>query len=62
MSLLALGAVIGAVGSIYTGISAMNAANQTASDMRQQGDILFSESLRTAAIIEEEGQKFGAMQ
>ena len=62
MSLLLAGGIIGAVGSIYSGISAMNSANQTAADMRRQGDVLFAESLRTAAIIEEEGEKFGAMQ
>jgi len=62
MSLLALGGIISAVGDIYTGVSAMNAANQSAAEMRREGDILFSESLRTAAIIEEEGEKFAAMQ
>ena len=62
MSLLAIGAMIGAVGEIYSGVSAMNAANQSAAEMRGQGEVLFNESLRTAAIIEEEGYKFGAMQ
>ena len=62
MSLFAIGAVLGAVGSIYSGISSMNAANQTAADMRGQGDVIFNESLRTANIIQEEGYKFAASQ
>jgi len=62
MSLLLAGAAISAVGQIYSGISSMNAANQTAADMRGQGDIVFAESLRTANIIIEEGDKFAAEQ
>jgi len=40
----------------------MQAANETAFDMRAQGDIIFNESIRTAKIIEEEGYKFAARQ
>jgi len=62
MSLLLAGAAINAVGQIYSGVTSMNAANETASDMRAQGDILFSEAERTANIILEEGYKFAASQ
>lgn len=62
MSLLALGVTLGAIGKIYSGTSAMNAANQSAADLRAEGEILFNESLRTASIIVEEGEKFAAAQ
>ena len=61
MSLI-LGAAIGAIGSIYTGITSMKAADEVAFDMRYQGNILYRESLRTAAIIDEQGRKFAAEQ
>lgn len=62
MSLLLAGAAISAIGQIYSGVSSMNAANQTAKDLRVQGQITYNESLRTAAMIEEEGTKFAASQ
>jgi len=62
MSLLLAGAAISAVGQIYSGITSATAANRRASDLRLEGDIYAAESLRTANIIEEEGQKFAASQ
>lgn len=49
-------------GSIYAGISAYNSAKGLASDLRAQGEIVFSEAIRTANIIIEEGNNFAAAQ
>ena len=62
MVLMAAAAIIGAVGSIYLGISKKNAANALAGDMQYHGDLYAMEAFRTANIIEEEGQKFAAQQ
>jgi len=57
-----IGAIVGAIGSIYTGIISMKAANEMASDMRDQGDIAYAEAVRTSNIVMEEGYKFAAAQ
>jgi len=62
MVLMAAAAIIGAVGSIYQGVSAKNAADAVAGNMQYQGDLIAAEAFRTASIIEEEGQRFGAQQ
>ena len=62
MVLMAAAAIIGAVGSIYSGISAKNAADAISGNMRDQGDLQAMEAFRTASIIEEEGEKFAAQQ
>lgn len=59
---LGIGGLISMAGSIYTGITAFNAANAYAEDLRYEGGLLYAESMRTAAIIVEEGQKFAAAQ
>ena len=62
MSLLLAGMAISAVGSIFSGVSSHISAQQAATDMRAEGEIVFRESMRTATIIEEEGRKFAAGQ
>jgi len=57
-----LGGALGALGSIYTGISAFNAAGAVAEDLRFEGEVVFREAIRTANVIREEGMKFAAAQ
>ncbi len=56
------GSIISGAGSIYTGISSLTSAYDFAEDLRFQGDIIFQESMRTAAIIDSEGKRFAAGQ
>ncbi len=57
-----LGGLIGGIGSIYTGIAAFRSSVELASDLRFEGEIIYRESIRTSAIIIEEGKKFAAGQ
>ena len=59
---MAVGLVLSAIGSIYSGVTSMNAANAQAEDMEAQGLTLLNESMRDAAIIREEGRNFAANQ
>jgi len=57
-----VGGIIGAVGDIYSGITAFKASRELSSDMQYQGNVLYQEALRTADIIIEEGNRFAAGQ
>jgi len=60
--LLIAGTLFSMAGSMSAGISALNESTRLANDVMAEGRILFGESMRTAAIIEEEGYKFAAKQ
>ena len=60
--MFALGAIISAVGSIYTGITSLTASKRQAEDLEYQGLLAMRESLRDASIIREEGRLFAADQ
>jgi len=60
--MIGLGMALTAIGSIYTGVTSLTAANRTADDLRQQGMLALDESLRDASMIREEGRNFMATQ
>lgn len=57
-----LGALVSAVGSIYTGVTTLKSSNNQAEAYEYQGRIALDESLRDASIIREEGRNFAASQ
>ena len=56
------GALFSMAGSMSKGISALNESTRLANDVVSEGRTLQQESLRTAAIIQEEGAKFASAQ
>jgi len=57
-----LGVGFGIAGDLYSGFSAKKSADTQASDLEYQGRILYSEAVRDAAVIDEEGEKFAQTQ
>jgi len=60
--MIGLGLALTAIGSIYTGVTSLTAANRTAKDLEYQGQIALDEAFRDASIIREEGRNFAATQ
>lgn len=56
------GSSLQAAGSLYSGISSYQVMKSQAAQTEAQGAVQFAESMRTANIIREEGQKFAAKQ
>ena len=60
--LLAAGAAISFVGGMYSGYSTYRSSRTQAEQVLQEGRLVYRESLRSAAIVREEGEKFAAQQ
>lgn len=58
----ALGLVLSAIGSIFTGVTSLKESNETAEALQDQGRLSLGEALRDASIIREEGREFAASQ
>ena len=56
------GKLIGAGASIFSGISALDAANDNASLLREQGALTRDDYFRQAALVREDGQRTRAKQ
>jgi len=56
------GKIIGAGASIYSGISALGAAEDSASLFEEQGALTRDDYFRQASLVREEGQRFRAKQ
>ncbi|MCK4578002.1 MAG: hypothetical protein KAU50_04385 [Candidatus Marinimicrobia bacterium] len=60
--MFALGQLMVMAGSIYTGVTTLNAANKQATALEEQGALVLNEALRDASITREEGRNFAANQ
>lgn len=60
--MFALGALITAVGSIYSGVTTFQESREQADAIEAQGRLILDEALREASITREEGRAFAATQ
>lgn len=58
MSLQAAAAIFGGIGQIYGGYSAYKAGKKQASLLKQQGQLIYQESLRDAEVTLDDGKRF----
>jgi hypothetical protein len=58
----AIGGVLGIVGNAYGGIASYMLSRQSSRLMVAQADFIYTQELRNARIVEEEGDKFAAEQ